>query len=202
MIRAVAGLRDSDELHWIEARGIVDRDFRREAAPSGVMRLMVHEAENAFYLPSVVRYMSGQQAGLLGLDAHKLEASAEEAMKSALRRDDVKANILNQTRLQQVRDDLMEQVQSLTALQGLDPVTFSATPSGGDLESEYDRLLEEGLRTFLTRFPIRESAARKQVALALKYQNAEMYERAVIQRIRTDSDFRETTARELGLDGI
>jgi len=202
VLRSVGGLRDSEQLHWIDAAGIVDRDFRRDDTPSGVRRLTVHEAENVFYLPEVIQFMSVKQAASLGLDASDLIASADEAMKGALLNPGVKANILGKKRLQQVRDDLADQLLSITSLSGLGEVAIAATPDGEELASEYDALLKEGMGAFLGKFPIRESAARSQAARAIKYPNADIYEQAVIQQLRLDADFRDGIVRALGIDGL
>jgi ABC-type lipoprotein export system ATPase subunit len=201
VLRAVAGLRESAALHWLTARGIVDKDFRREGVPEGVYQLAFHEIENVFYTQLCLQWMSQAQAAVYGCDASELEVAALDARHSALTDQGVRSNILNKQRLQRTRDALMDKVLSLTTIDPDGTTIQVMTTPLTDIGVEYDSALSNLTFSdeFLQHFPIRESGVRMRVAKELKFPTAELYEQAVIQQLRLEDGFRERVVAQIGL---
>lgn len=201
VLRSVKGLQEVDDLHWIKARGVVDRDFRRAWEPSSIKQLALHEVENVFYSSTVISWMAKMQAQIFGRDAEQIANDAFAAMRSALSDSGVRAHIITQRALQWIRDELADGAAEVTKFPDSGTVSLSSTADTGAMASEYDELLGDSgpIDDFLALFPIRESGVRRGAASSLLFSTAGLYEAAVIQQVRNSEEFRETMLRTTGL---
>lgn len=202
VLNFVQGLNESAGHHWVQARGIVDKDFRNEATPINIVQLRQHEVENIFYTRGVVDRMAELQANAYGSIRADLSSEAFSRAQAELQKDGVRANIIAKRTLAAVRDTLTEQVQSISTLL-LNPthVVQCSVPTS-EMAAEYDSLVSGNgdLDAFLLSFPIRESGARAVVANSLRYLSSSYYEAAVIQQVRSDPGFRDQVIRSAGLE--
>jgi hypothetical protein len=70
----VSSIRDSANLHWVHALGIVDNDRRPEAdinqlKEKGIYALAVISVESIYYHPHIQDLIAQRQANLIGGDA-------------------------------------------------------------------------------------------------------------------------------------
>ena len=205
VLKSVAGLFAQESLHWITARGIVDKDFRRDSPPRGVTHLKVHEAENIFYLSQVLEHMAGVQAKNLGESFDGTLRNAYEKMRPALKVEGVRNKIVEQRCLQALRDDLTSQLEVIKTWPTEGSLELRGSVSVGEVFDKYDQALAEhhaNLDMFLRDFPVRESGLRDAVAKSLFYPSKDIYERAVIQQVRQCSMLREAVLDTTGVSGI
>ena len=86
--RAVVGIRDAGELHWISAFGIVDNDRRdshdiSRLRTKGVYALAAFSVESIYYHPEIQRRLAEKQSEILESDAETLLLKAKnEAISS------------------------------------------------------------------------------------------------------------------------
>ena len=85
--KAVLGLRDSQELHHVEAFGLIDRDNRKDEdvkrlEEKGVFALEVYSVEALYYCSDAIAAVAYEQARLRGEDSTQLiESAKEESIK-------------------------------------------------------------------------------------------------------------------------
>ena len=88
VIRAVNGLRSSQEHHHVEAFGLIDRDDRErdeteKLAEGGVFALDVCSVESLYYCSDAIESVAHRQAESLGCDPHAmLEVATQSALES------------------------------------------------------------------------------------------------------------------------
>lgn len=205
VLNFVQGIRQSAGYHWLDSRGIVDKDYRNDVPPDGVVKLRQHEIENVFYTRVALEQMAQIQSTAFGENHGTLLANALAQARMELRKSGVRDNIIAKCRLAAVRNALTEEVQGITTLTTGTSYSISCTVPATEFASQYDALLADGapdLDDFLGLFPIRESGVRSAVANALHFVNAKYYEAAVIQRARSDGDFRMKLIQAAGLDSL
>ena len=88
--RAVAGSRAAEDVHWLQAYGVVDGDGldadQLEAKQErGVYGLPFYSAEAVYYHPVVIERIASRQASTMGMDKDDLMSSAMKAGVSAIR---------------------------------------------------------------------------------------------------------------------
>lgn len=202
VLRSVGGLSAQESLHWIRARGIVDKDFRRNSPPPGIVHLLVHEVENVFYHSEVLEHIAALQAASLGKSSSDLLANAFDAMRSSLAVAGVRANILDQRCLQAIRDGLADQVELVKIVPSDGLLTLSQNVDVAAFGAEYDSAVaaaQPNLDEFLQHFPVRESGLRAGAARALLYPSSEIYEQAVIQQVKQSDGLRDKVLTLTGL---
>lgn len=192
--RAVKGVRDSQDLHWIEAYGLVDGDSQGEEARAhlwewGIHALGVSSVEGILYHPKVQRLVARRQAEVTGV--------GEEALLQAAREDSLSAVASNRQHLaRKVAERVVrQQLHREAGLQGqiLDQerirveIDVSAT-----LKDEEERLSlairDCNLETIVERYPIRESSTLKAIAEGLQFKSPRLYEQAALHAVKSDSD--------------
>lgn len=87
--RAVFSIREADDLHWLDAFGMVDNDSRSQAEldrlkESGVYALPIFSVEGVYYHPEVQRKVAERHAHTTGSDFEKALAEARSAAVAAI----------------------------------------------------------------------------------------------------------------------
>lgn len=195
VIRAVVGLGASEALHWIESRGIVDRDGRDEdevvaLGVKGVLVLGVHEVESLYYLPAAIAAVAGLQAATLERDAEALFSEAVEAALKALRTTGTAERLASSVAAQVVARKAAACVPDAKALaSGAETATFEIESPYGRIHSAYVQMSDAGdLEGLVAAYPVRETPMRPAVARALGFSDADKYEAAVRSRLRVDGE--------------
>jgi hypothetical protein len=211
VIRAVAGVSATEDLHSIRAYGLVDRDGMSDgriadSALSGVYALPVVSVESLYYSPEVLSAVALRQAGTVEPDPNKQSALVQKYITearmrglAALRASEVAVHLASRLAERQLRDSIDSRIP-----------TRSEIAAGGvlemSLESPYsverarldDMLAREDFDAIIARYPIRETGALKAVANALKFQRRDDYEAAALARISSDRELLELVRNKLG----
>lgn len=200
VMRNVAGLRTSDDFHWIQAVGIVDGDGRSPAERAalrskGTSALSVSEIENLYYLPAVVSAIAEKQAEMQGEGVTALLEGAKKAGLAALSG----AQTLERLAKKLAKDELARSLMSFLP----DEVTEDDVEI--HLSSPYRRILTE-LNRFLVgddyealvrAVPIRDTGFRNEVAKSLGFASYKSYQKAALVCVNRRPDLAAVLRHEV-----
>jgi hypothetical protein len=193
VIRAVVGLSSSAPHHWVEGRGIVDRDGRDEDESAalkekGILVLPVHEIESLYYLPTLISAVAVQQAAMQEGDLSELVKSAVDAALQALAPSETAERLAAALAAQMVARKAAASVPDAAELRAGQPaVSFEVESPFVTLLARFQQYLaERDLEQLVRTFPIRETAMRAAVARALGFTDHGKYEAAVRSCLRAD----------------
>lgn len=196
--RAVTGIRASDDLVWIRAFGLVDRDDRDDdavqaLADRGIYALECHSVESLYYCDPIIRMIAERFTEGQALDA------ARQAIIDNVRphRDRLCARLVEKRARAVVLSDLPTHN---TLLQ--DPVhsvEFDASGLIAQEQATFDGLVAvsdtDGL---VNRYPVRETGALAAVATNLGFKNRSKYESAVRKLLVEGEEARDVVKQKLG----
>ena len=89
VIRAVTGLRSSQEHHHVEAFGLIDRDDRQiddteKLAEDGIFALNVCSVESLYYCSDAIEAVARRQSGSLGCSSNEMKLTATQSALKAI----------------------------------------------------------------------------------------------------------------------
>jgi len=183
--RAVVGVRAASEFHWLRAFGIVDGDgyefgIIQEKKERGIYAIPFYSVESIYYHPKIIEYVSIAQASVSGGNANDLKKRALEGGINAVKKHtgrlaiNAAKKIINRNIQNQIpNDDELMSGQDVNILN--DAI---------DIRDELIRKLDKAVanddwETILTKCPVRESNARRNIVMALKFIEEKDYENAV-----------------------
>jgi energy-coupling factor transporter ATP-binding protein EcfA2/uncharacterized Ntn-hydrolase superfamily protein len=183
VMRNVAGLRTSDDYHWVQAVGIVDGDGRSAVERAslkakGTSALSVSEIENLYYLPNVVNAVAEKQAEIQGDSVSKL---VEDAIKAGLRALGG-AGTLERLAMKLAKDELARSLlSSLPNEISEDDIEIRlSSPYPGKI-AELTRLLKsDNYESLVREVPIRDTGFRNEVAKSLGFASVQRYQKAAL----------------------
>ncbi len=199
VIRAVDGLRTAERLHWILAYGLVDRndltdDQVMELQDRGVFALSVHSAEAIYYSDAAMRWLAQRQAETLGGDAEEILNSVTEAALALLSNNETMFRLSARRCERLVRGNILSKIPTWRDLQsGVDISISVPVKDLYDQEvAKYRGMIESrDLDSLISRYPVRESGALKEIATNLEFRGRSKYEQAVLTLASAEGDFRE-----------
>jgi ABC-type cobalamin/Fe3+-siderophores transport system ATPase subunit len=191
---AVKGLRNTPDMHWIAAWGLVDNDQRSaeniaRLRGGGVWALSHYSVEALYYHPLTVSRVAARQAQVTG-------ASSDELVKAALA-DAVVAvkaqrdHLVTSAVLRTVRDKISTMLPKRgDIVSGVAMKVEIDVPSlRAEEESKFDKLIDAAdWGGLLTRYPLRESAAFDRLVAGIKITNQSTYRAAVLKLLHDDAD--------------
>lgn len=205
VIRAVTGLHDSGSHHWVSARGIVDLDGRDETEHAalrdkGILVLGVHEIENLYYLSLVTDAVADQQAQRLERERETLIAETQAVSKKALSAGGVPKRLASAVAAQTLTRQTAARLPKASELaEGAATVAIELDSPYATLLAEYHTFVaEDNLDGLISRFPIRESPLRNEIARVLGFRTPRDYEAFVRSLLRNDATLRTRLQQEAG----
>ncbi|MEG4115443.1 MULTISPECIES: AAA family ATPase [unclassified Microcoleus] len=190
----VSSIRDSANLHWVHALGIVDNDRRPEAdinrlKEKGIYALPVFSVESIYYHPHIQDLIAQRHAVVTGNDESKLLASAKiaaiEAIKPCIKR------LSDRTAEKAIREEFFRNLPKKEDIKDGIPINVSIDVAKF-VKQEYERLqyaLNAGnVAEIISRYPVRETPALDKIAKALGFQNCKQYEGAVRKLLIDDKE--------------
>lgn len=197
VISAVSGIRGSADLHWIRAFGLIDNDRRMSAEieklmGSGIYALDFFLVESIYYHPNIQRLLAIRCTELSGSDSASMLSIADEKALLAL--------AANQQRLcervaeKAIRNSVERQLPTRADVSNGKSFSINIDVSEFiKIEMElFSKALEaRDLHTLISRYPIRETPALKEIATSLHFQNCNQYEAAVRQMFMNDANAME-----------
>jgi ABC-type lipoprotein export system ATPase subunit len=208
---AVAGIRGSSDLHWLEAFGIVDNDRRPQAdidalKAKGVYALSVFSVESIYYHPEVQRRVVERHATVTGEDASTRLANAKSAAISAVT---PQIQRLSQRTVEKtVREEILTHLPGQPEIAAGTPINLSidlpaiVAAERGRLQASINN---GNLLEIIERYPVRETSALTDIAHKLGFQNREQYEGTVRKLLMDDPEglkavksFFDTLSNDIG----
>lgn len=201
--KAVDGLQGSQDMHYVEAFGLIDRDNRTDKdieklAKKGVFALEVWSVESLYYCLDAIDAVARRQAESVGADSKEFIKSAKQKAIEELKG---KAEHMAARRCErQIRERLLAKAPNLKSIQAnpVQSICVSVdSPYCQELE-RYKNLVAEGKwDQLVARYPLRETGAFDIIATALKCQKKD-YEAMVIVQIRGNEKLAEALKNRIG----
>ena len=191
VIRAVTGLRDSAEHHWVSAYGVVDRDGRdcderTSLLTRGIRPLPVSEVENLYYLDAVLGSVAAARTELIGGSAKDVQDAAREAGLSTLCEERTLNRLASKLAVSAIRRTVVNSIPTMVD-ESTDPLEISIPSPYPRIRATLADLADardyDGLVALL---PIRDTALPSRVTTTLGFQRREDYEAAVRVRLVKD----------------
>ena len=198
VIRAVNGLRSSQEHHHVEAFGLIDRDDRQpdeteKLAEGGIFALDVCSVESLYYCSDAIDAIAHRQAESLGCDPQEMISTAARNALSAIASDNGLAERMAARRSERGVRNLIERLTPdwriiMQSNERLEMPTKVESPYPGELTQFNDQVNAGDLNGLVARYPLRESNALARIAQTTRCIDMADYERMVVARIREDDN--------------
>ncbi|MDE2241603.1 MAG: ATP-binding protein [Bradyrhizobium sp.] len=191
---AVTGIRDSSELPWLKAFGIIDGDNRDAAEIGrlkgrGVYAVPAISVEAIYYHPFVQQQVCQRQAKVTGGDAGSLIL---EASKRALESFGPHVQRLSERVAEaKIRADLMSKLPKRKDIATALPIdiTLNVSKIVSEEKVTFEAAIARGdLGFIVSRYPVRESSALGLIAETLGFKSRAQYESAVRQLLIDSPD--------------
>ena len=202
--KAVLGLYDSQDVHDIEAFGLIDRDNRpkenvEKLSEKGVFALKVYSAEALYYCSDAIATVARRQTESFGGDPNELIESAKQKVIEVLGKHAQRMSARRCER--QIRERFLSDVPDTESI--IDKPTQSICVSIDTLYldelNRFNKLIDGGeLDRLVARYPLRESSAFEVLARALKCPTKKDYEQMVIKLIGKDNELTEKLKKRIG----
>ncbi|SQG56849.1 cobalt transporter ATP-binding subunit [Corynebacterium ulcerans] len=193
--KAVSGLRSTQELHWVSAKGIIDGDARGREEVSKLRKkhiwvLPVNEIESLYYHPRVVETQAHCQAKNLGDDWQKLFQNAQEKALESLNEENVCKHLAATNSDKILRRSALAALPDKNALKDSNEKIqlIFQSPYIDQLKILKNAIADKNLSEIVKKFSIRDSGFPTAVAKALHYNNKEDYQRAVNATVHRDKE--------------
>ena len=199
--KTVRQLRDFQEIHDVEAFGLIDRDDRScedidELAKKGVFALEVYSVEALYYSSEAIAAVAHQQAISLDIDVDELIESVKRNVFEMLRtRENIAKEMAARRCIRQIRKTTLSVIPKWESV--IDNLTQAISvpidPQLYDNELELFKKLvdEEKLDQLIARYRLHKSPILSKIATILRCQGREDYERMVLVQIQRNSELVE-----------
>ena len=195
VIHSVKGLRNTEDVAWVKAFGIVDRDNKSTEAVAalrrrGIFALDWYSVESIYYHPRLQKRIAERRSELLGGEPSKaIEAAKTAAMDRVRQSVD---HIVDKKVSEAARREALSSVPmaiDMTSVLTIPPVDVPA------LREEERRILEEmisdgDLTAVIERYPARETGALQAIATEMGFRSRRDYEAAVLKLLDDDNETR------------
>ena len=189
--KAVIGIKQTENLHWISAFGLIDADDRTteqisELSTKGILALPYYSVEALYYHLHIIEKVSKKLSELTDKDSATLYQKATETIVRDITPH--KERLCARLCEKRVRNSIMSSLPRHKDIQ--DKKTFNLTLDlKAELEKEeayFDRLIKENnLSGLLARYPIRETQILNNIVKGLGLSKSD-YESAVRKLIIDD----------------
>src|SRR6476469_6154237 len=190
----VSSIRESANLHWVHALGIVDNDRRPEAdinrlQEKGIYALLVFSVESIYYHPHIQGLIAQRQANIIGGDA---STYIDNAKTAAIKEIEPHIQRLSKRSAEKaIREEFFRNLPKKEDIKDERPINVSIDVAKF-VQQEHEGLqyaLNSGnLAEIFSRYPVRETPALDKVAKALGFQNCKQYEGAVRKLLIDDKE--------------
>lgn len=191
VIRAVTGLVESREHHWINAHGLVDGDERTddERNDLGARHISVLDAcevENLYYTEAVLVKVANKVAATLGKNSADMVGAAKDKALDMLREEQTLGRLARKVALARVRREAMASLPT-TIRVGTAELCITVPSHYANIFAEFEAMTSSGdFDGLVRRLPIRDTGMRQVVANALEFRHFSLYEEAARVCVRED----------------
>ena len=172
--KAVLGLRESSNIHDIEAFGLIDRDDRidkdvEKLTESGVFALKVYSAESLYYCSDAITAVACEQAKLREEDENELIESAKQGAIEVIKRE--AERMVARRCERRTRARVLSNVPDWKSIMAnpTEQICISAdSPYQAELDCFKKLFDARELDQLIARYPVRESRTFETIARSLK----------------------------------
>ena len=199
--KTVLELMDFQEIHDVEAFGLIDRDDRScedidELAKKGVFALEVYSVEALYYCSDAIAAVAHQQANSLGVDVNKLIESVKQNVFEMLRtRENIAKEMAARRCIRQIRKTTLSAIPKWESVIDnlIQAISVPIDPQLYDNELELFKKLvdEEKLDQLIARYRLHKSPILNEIATTLRCPNRKDYECRVRVQIQRDTELVE-----------
>ena len=205
VIKAVTGLRNSQEQHDVESFGLIDgdnrsRDDAQELEGRNVYALSQYSVESLYYCPDAMKAVADRQAESLGSDADQMIEAARGEGLSALSQEGVDKRMAARRCEREVREEIQSQMPDWKSIANLSNSEIAVDIKKIHREElcRYRRFLSDGnLEKLVARYPVRDTGALNQIARQFQLSRVN-YERTLLARVRDDSVLADRLRAQVG----
>ena len=202
--KAVKGVRGSQDLHHVEAFGLIDRDNRdeekvKQLAEGGVFALDVYSIESLYFCSDAIAAVANRQAGSLGHKASDMIKSVKQNALAALEQDDLAERMAARRCEGRVRDQILSKIPNWKSIKGNEiKVEITVDSTYEDELAHFKKLLvEKKLDDLISRYPLRESDVFDVIVKVLELKNGETYKQTLVSRIKDDEALAEKLRKRI-----
>lgn len=201
VVKAVKGISETENLQWIKAFGLIDKDDRtdqevKDLRTENIFALNSYAVESLYYDPEVIKKLAEVKTSCEGGDSEALINDANNKILDIVKKnqEDLCARLCERKIKDKIRPPTWKDIKS--------EKYDAETPDIKEIfknEKEYLRKLLEkkDIKKIVSRYPIKNTPCCSKVARALNYQSKQVYERAVQHQILHSPDLRKHLQKEL-----
>lgn len=194
--KAVNGIKKTENIHWINAYGLIDTDDRtpeqiQALLEKGVAAIPFYSVEALYYHLHIIEKVAQKISELTGQDAPTLYQNATENIISDISQH--KERLCSKLCEKKIRNDIMLSMPKHRDIQqrGEFNVTFDLNQVLQNEENYFDNLVTNSNQLeLLTRYPIRETQVLNRITSGLGL-NKEQYESTVRKLILDSTEIRD-----------
>ena len=195
--RAVTGLRESCDLHHVEAFGLIDKDDlsedeTRELANKGVFALGVGSVEALYYCSDAIEAVAHRQAESLGSKADEVIKLAKTKALDVLKQNGLAERMAARRSQRQLQDGMLSKLPSWKELVNANTDSDLVVRVDSSYPEELKRfkklVADEKLDDLVARYPLRESQVFNKITEALECHSRSNYQRMVLARVRNNEN--------------
>ena len=205
VLRAVSGLRGSEDLHHVEAFGLIDRDNRaseevQKLAEGFVFALDVYSVEALYYCSHAIAAVAHWQAESLGVDAGEMIELARERALDSLSEVGLGERMAARRCERHVRNSMLSKVPDWKSIRDNPAATICATvpsPYSEELKCFRNLLADKELDQLVARYPIRESPVFDVIARALQLTGRDTYEQTLLVKLQVNAKLAQSLRQRI-----
>ena len=192
---AVKSIRASNELHWVQAFGIVDSDGRNnpedvtKLRDDGIFPIQVYSVESIYFDERIQEEVAKGRANLTGDEVSSRLEPARIAALDAIRNN--ADHLARHAAVRKLREEMLDHLPN-PKRSALDQPIEIALDAPATLQEERLALNElidgNDLAAILQHYPIRRTGALDRIAKQLGFDDEKEYARAVIKLLKDDKD--------------
>ena len=205
--KAVLGLRDSQDLHHVEAFGLIDRDNRTDEevdklAEKCVFALEVYSVESLYYCSDAVAAVARRQAESLGDDTDKLIKLTNQKALGVLGDEELAETMAARRCERQIQELALSEIPNWKSIRDNPPQEICIPIAAISYSEELSRFKEfvrtEDLDQLIARYPLCDSCTFQTIAQSLKCTGRKDYERMVLVQTRSDIELARNLKMRIG----
>ena len=205
VLKAVSGLRGSEDLHHVEAFGLIDRDNRaseevQKLAEGFVFALDVYSVEALYYCSHAIAAVAQRQAESLGVDAGEMIELARERALDSLSEVGLGERMAARRCERHVRNSMLSKVPDWKSIRGNPAATICATfpsPYPEELNCFRDLVADKALDQLVARYPLRESPVFDVIAKALQLTGRDTYEQTLLAKLQGNAKLAQSLKQRI-----
>ena len=211
VIKAVLGLRKSQEFHDVEVFGLIDGDNREEEvdnlAESGIFALEAYSVEALYYYSEVIAAVARRHAESWGVDdpnkvIESFQEKAIEALKDPKKSPKLAERMAARRCERQVQELFRSEIPNWKSIMNnsTQPICVSINPHPYPQElKQFNTLVDTGeLDSLIARYPLRDSQAFETIVKTIGCPNQELYQQLVVKLVREDEDVAKCIKKRIG----